>query len=162
MKVLMEYINVQQLVILQCGLGCVCFTPCLPWRRLHQPWPRCPYWAGLQSIYVITYVLMDPMAGSLAAAIVLFLHKWSFSELNIWIYLVTKMNIAIVVRAGDSQCSLRNRRGETSRNILKWNQNLQKYLPIIFCLYLQNALSLPRIIFFLAVSHFKMAVVIVL
>merc|ERR1712088_394420 len=30
------------------------------------------------TIYVVTYVLMDPMAGSLAAAMVLFLHKWTF------------------------------------------------------------------------------------
>ena len=85
-------------------------------------------------------------------------HKWTFGELNIWIFLVNKMNIAIVVRAGDSQCSPRNRRGETSRNILKWNQNLQKYLPIIFCLYLQNALSLPRLscaICFLSLLSFQ-------
>ena len=32
------------------------------------------------TIYVVTYVLMDPMAGSLAAAMVLFLHKWTFGE----------------------------------------------------------------------------------
>merc|ERR1712241_737228 len=30
------------------------------------------------TIYVVTYVLMDPMAGTLAAAMVLFLHKWTF------------------------------------------------------------------------------------
>ena len=32
------------------------------------------------TIYVISYVLMDPVAGSLAAAMVLFLHKWTFGE----------------------------------------------------------------------------------
>ena len=32
------------------------------------------------TIYVVTYVLMDPVAGSLAAAMVLFLHKWTFGE----------------------------------------------------------------------------------
>ena len=35
------------------------------------------------TIYVVTYVLMDPMAGTLAAAMVLFLHKWTFGEPNI-------------------------------------------------------------------------------
>merc|ERR1711879_120555 len=29
-------------------------------------------------IYATTYVIMDPVAGSLAAAMVLFLHKWTF------------------------------------------------------------------------------------
>ena len=32
------------------------------------------------TIYVVTYVLMDPVAGSLAAGMVLFLHKWTFGE----------------------------------------------------------------------------------
>ena len=31
-------------------------------------------------IYAVTYVLMDPVAGSLAAAMVLFLHKWTFGK----------------------------------------------------------------------------------
>ena len=33
-------------------------------------------------IYTVTYVLMDPVAGSLAAFMVLFLHKWTFGEMD--------------------------------------------------------------------------------
>lgn len=32
------------------------------------------------AIYVVTYVMMDPVAGSLAAALVLLLHRATFGE----------------------------------------------------------------------------------
>ena len=32
------------------------------------------------SIYVVTYVMMDPIAGSLAATLVLLLHRFTFGE----------------------------------------------------------------------------------
>ena len=33
------------------------------------------------SIYVVTYVMMDPIAGSLAATLVLFLHRFTFGRI---------------------------------------------------------------------------------
>ena len=31
-------------------------------------------------IYVVTYIMMDPMAGSLAASLVLLLHRFTFGK----------------------------------------------------------------------------------
>ena len=35
------------------------------------------------SIYVVTYVMMDPIAGSLAATLVLLLHRFTFGRIII-------------------------------------------------------------------------------
>ena len=54
------------------------------------------------AIYVVTYVMMDPVAGSLAAALVLILHRATFGEnQNIGIIL----NINFYSRSGHCQCS---------------------------------------------------------
>merc|ERR1711988_286133 len=38
---------------------------------------------NIQMVVTIIYVLMDPVAGSLAAAMVLFLHKWTFDLVTV-------------------------------------------------------------------------------